>query len=39
MPKGGIIIEELEKLAKETEAAAGYDRVKTPHITKESDLF
>ncbi len=36
MPKGGIIIEELEKLAKEMEAAAGYERVKTPHLTKES---
>ncbi len=36
MPKGGIIIEELEKLAKEMEAQAGYDRVKTPHLTKEA---
>src|SRR6185503_7194992 len=27
--------EELEKLAKETEFAAGYVRVKTPHIAKE----
>ncbi|MBN2350943.1 MAG: threonine--tRNA ligase [Spirochaetales bacterium] len=36
MPKGGVIIEELEKLAKEMEAAAGYERVKTPHLTKES---
>jgi threonyl-tRNA synthetase len=36
MPKGGAIIEELEKLAKETEFAAGYVRVKTPHIAKES---
>ena len=36
MPNGTIIIEELEKLAKETEAAAGYKRVVTPHIAKES---
>src|SRR5437879_10996653 len=35
LPKGGAIIEELEKLAKETEFAAGYVRVKTPHIAKE----
>jgi threonyl-tRNA synthetase len=36
MPNGTIIIEELERLAKETEAAAGYKRVVTPHIAKES---
>ncbi|MEP6711476.1 MAG: threonine--tRNA ligase [Ferruginibacter sp.] len=35
MPNGTIIIEELEKLAKETENAAGYKRVVTPHIAKE----
>jgi len=35
LPKGGAILEELEKLAKETEFAAGYVRVKTPHIAKE----
>jgi threonyl-tRNA synthetase len=35
MPNGTIIIEELEKLAKETERAAGYQRVVTPHIAKE----
>jgi len=35
MPNGTVIIEELEKLAKETEAAAGYKRVVTPHIGKE----
>jgi threonyl-tRNA synthetase len=29
------MVEELEKLAKETEFAAGYVRVKTPHIAKE----
>jgi threonyl-tRNA synthetase len=38
LPNGGIIIEELEKLAKEMEEKAGYDRVKTPSVTKE-DLF
>ncbi|MEJ7610824.1 MAG: threonine--tRNA ligase [Ferruginibacter sp.] len=36
LPNGTIIIEELEKLAKETESAAGYKRVVTPHIAKES---
>ncbi|HQY10874.1 MAG: threonine--tRNA ligase [Ferruginibacter sp.] len=36
MPNGTLIIEELEKLAKETENAAGYKRVVTPHIAKES---
>lgn len=36
MPNGTIIIEELEKLAKETETEAGYKRVVTPHIAKES---
>ena len=36
MPNGTIIIEELENLAKETELEAGYKRVVTPHIAKES---
>jgi threonyl-tRNA synthetase len=36
LPKGTVIIEELEKLAKETEFAAGYQRVRTPHIARES---
>ena len=36
MPNGTIIIEELEKLAKTTEEEAGYKRVVTPHIAKES---
>ena len=36
MPNGTIIIEELEKLAKESEEEAGYKRVVTPHIAKES---
>lgn len=38
LPNGGILIEELEKLAKDMELQAGYDRVKTPSVTKE-DLF
>jgi threonyl-tRNA synthetase len=38
LPRGATIIEELEKLAKEMEVKAGYDRVRTPHLTKE-DLF
>lgn len=36
LPNGGVIIEELEKLAKETEGKGGYVRVKTPHITKDN---
>lgn len=36
MPNGTVIIEELEKLAKETENTAGYKRVVTPHIAKEN---
>jgi len=38
LPNGGIMIEELEKLAREMEEKAGYDRVRTPNLTKE-DLF
>jgi threonyl-tRNA synthetase len=36
LPRGAILIEELEKLAKEMEYRAGYQRVRTPHITKEA---
>ncbi|NQU10780.1 threonine--tRNA ligase [bacterium] len=36
LPNGTALIEELERLAKETEFAAGYLRVRTPHICKES---
>src|SRR5436853_167034 len=36
LPRGAAMIEELEKLAKETEFAAGYQRVRTPHIGRES---
>lgn len=35
LPKGAAIVEELEKLAKETEFAAGYVRVRTPHLARE----
>ncbi len=38
LPRGGVIIDELEALAKELETKAGYLRVRTPHLTKE-DLF
>jgi len=36
MPNGAIVIEELERLAKDTEEKAGYKRVVTPNIAKES---
>ena len=36
LPNGGVLIEELEALAKEMELKAGYVRVRTPHITKEN---
>ena len=38
LPNGGIMIEELERLAKEMEEKAGYVRVRTPVVSKE-DLF
>lgn len=36
LPKGAAIIELLETFAKKTEKEAGYFRVKSPHIAKES---
>src|SRR5207302_2347365 len=36
LPRGAVIAEELEKLARETEFAAGYQRVRTPAIARES---
>jgi len=36
LPNGAVLIEELERLAKKTEALAGYKRVRTPHLAKES---
>ena len=38
LPNGGILIQELEQLAYEVEADAGYQRVRTPNLAKE-DLF
>jgi len=35
LPNGTVIIEELERMAKEMERRAGYKRVRTPHIAKE----
>src|SRR5712691_8831220 len=34
LPRGAAIIEELEKLAKETEFAAGYQRVRTTNLAR-----
>ena len=36
LPNGTVIIEEIEKLAKESERFLGYSQVRTPHVTKES---
>jgi threonyl-tRNA synthetase len=36
LPNGAAIIEQLESFAKKTEADAGYVRVKSPHIARES---
>ena len=36
LPNGTVIREELEKLAKEQEFLDGYERVSTPHITREN---
>lgn len=36
LPNGGFLIEKIEELAKKTEEEAGYSRVRTPHIAKES---
>ena len=38
LPNGGIIIDELEALAKNIETRHGYQRVRTPHLTK-GDLY
>lgn len=35
LPHGTVLREELEKLAKEAEFKAGYQRVYTPHLTKQ----
>ncbi|MDB6153904.1 MAG: thrS, partial [Chthoniobacteraceae bacterium] len=36
LPHGTVLIEEIERLAKETEFAGGYDRVRTPHLAREN---
>jgi len=36
LPNGGVLIEQLEALAKKMEEEAGYQRVRTPHVTKEA---
>ncbi|MFT7519160.1 MAG: threonyl-tRNA synthetase [Kiritimatiellia bacterium] len=36
LPNGTVLRDELEKLAKELEFKAGYQRVATPHLTKEA---
>ncbi len=38
LPNGTVIIEELEKLAKETERKEGYKQVRSPHLSK-GDLY
>ena len=38
LPNGGVILNELESLAKETEDRHGYLQVRTPHLTK-GDLY
>ncbi|MFN2322735.1 MAG: threonine--tRNA ligase [Trueperaceae bacterium] len=35
LPRGTVMVDELEKLAKEMEDAAGYKRVRSPHLSKE----
>ena len=34
LPRGTVLIEELEKLAKEAEFVGGYQRVRTPHLAR-----
>lgn len=36
LPNGALMIEELEQLAKDSERTAGYQQVRTPHLTKGS---
>ncbi|MEX2501262.1 MAG: threonine--tRNA ligase [Trueperaceae bacterium] len=38
MPRGTVMVDEIEALAKEMETKAGYQRVRSPHLSKE-DLF
>ena len=39
LPNGTVVRDELEKLAKELEFKAGYQRVATPHLARESLYF
>lgn len=39
LPRGAVLVEELEKLAKQTEFAGGYQRVRTPDIAREALYF
>jgi threonyl-tRNA synthetase len=39
LPNGTVLRDEIEKLAKDTEFQLGYDRVATPHITKENLFY
>lgn len=36
LPNGATMVEEIERLAKEIEKQAGYQRVRTPHLSKEA---
>jgi threonyl-tRNA synthetase len=36
LPRGTVIVEQLESLAKELEQRGGYQRVRSPHLSKES---
>lgn len=36
LPNGAMVIEKIEELAKRSEDKAGYSRVRTPHIAKDS---
>jgi threonyl-tRNA synthetase len=35
LPRGTVLVEQIERLAKEMELAAGYQQVRTPHVSKE----
>jgi len=35
LPRGTVLVEQIERLAKELELAAGYQQVRTPHVSKE----
>ncbi|HZW26966.1 MAG TPA: threonine--tRNA ligase [Trueperaceae bacterium] len=35
LPRGAVMIEEIERLAKEVELETGYERVRSPHLAKQ----